>query len=63
MSCHSLSFSSQHAPVLNGGVAMDSVSHPTDVVMDTGTALMAVMNSSVVSTELLMQWIVSYEIH
>jgi len=33
----------QHAPALSGGVAMDSVSHPTNVVMETGSVLMAVM--------------------
>ena len=30
---------------------MDSVSHPTNVVMGTGSAQMAVMNSTVVSNE------------
>ena len=32
---------------------MDSVSHPTNIVMGTGSVLMAVMNSTVVSTKLL----------
>jgi len=32
---------------------MDSVSHPTNVVMETGSVLMAVMNSTAVSTRLL----------
>jgi len=32
---------------------MDSVSHPTNVVMETESAQMAVMNSIAVSTELL----------
>jgi len=30
---------------------MDSVSHPTIVVMETGTVLMAVMNSTAVSSK------------
>jgi len=37
-----------HAPTLSGGVAMDSVSHPPNVVMGTGSAQMAVMNSSAI---------------
>jgi len=32
---------------------MDSVSHPTNVVMETESAQMAVMNSTAVNTELL----------
>jgi len=39
----------QHAPALSGGVIMDNVSHPTNVVMGTGSALMEVMNSTAVS--------------
>jgi len=34
--------------VVGGHATMDSVSHPTSVVMDTGSAQMAVMNSAVV---------------
>jgi len=34
--------------VVGGHATMDSVSHPTSVVMDTGSAQMAVMNSVVV---------------
>jgi len=30
---------------------MDSVSHPTNIVMETGSALMAVMKSTAVSSE------------
>jgi len=36
---------------------MDSVSHPTNVVMETGSVLMAVMNSTAVSTELLARFL------
>ena len=39
----------QHVLVLSGGVAMDSVSHPPNVVMETGSAQMGVMNSIAVS--------------
>ena len=45
----------QDAPVLSGRVAMDSVSHPPNVVMETGSVLMAVMNVTAVSAELLTQ--------
>ena len=41
----------QHVPVLSGGVAMDSVSHLSNVVMGTGSVLMAVMNSTAVSMD------------
>ena len=34
--------------VVGGHAAMDSVSHPTSVAIDTGSAQMAVMNSAVV---------------
>jgi len=34
----------QLAPVLNGDATMDSVSHPSNAVMETGSVLMAVMN-------------------
>ena len=40
----------QHVPVLNGGVAMDSVSQPTIVVMGIRSVLMAVTNSAAVSS-------------
>ena len=43
----------QGVPVLNGRVTMDSVSHPPNVVMETGSVLMAVTNSTAVSAELL----------
>ena len=39
----------QYAPVLTGGVAMDSVSHPPNVVMENGSAMMGVMSSIAVS--------------
>ena len=40
----------QDVPVLSGGVPMDSVSHPTNVVMESGSVRTAVMNSTAVST-------------
>ena len=43
----------QHAPVLSGGAAMDSVLTPPNVVMETRSVLMAVMSSTAVSAELL----------
>ena len=42
-----------HLPVHLGGVTMDSVFHPLNVVMGTGSVLMAVMNSTAVSIDLL----------
>ena len=39
----------QHAPALSRGAVMDSVSHPPGIVMGFKTALMAVMNWTVVS--------------
>jgi len=43
----------QHVPALSGGVTMDSVFHHPGAVMEVQTALMAVMNSTAVSTGLL----------
>jgi len=43
----------QGVPVISGDATVDSVSHPTNVVMETGSVLMAVMNLTAVSTRLL----------
>ena len=48
-----LLFVSQHVPVLSGHATMDSVFTPPNIVMGTGSAQMAVMNSTAVSTGLL----------
>ena len=54
-SCYWHGFVLQDAPVLSGDAAMDSVFPPTNVVMETGSVLMAVMNVTAVSAELLTQ--------